>query len=196
MQIIGITGTNGAGKGTVVDILKDKFEYTHFSVREFLTRELRKRDLEINRANMRKLANELREQYGPGYIVKELYREALQFGKPCIIESIRCIGEIDALEEIARETQSNFLMLGVDADPEIRYERSVKRKSELDDVSLEEFKELEEAEMRSTDPGKQNLGKCIQRCEKIFNNNGTMDELKESVIEFMIEGNIETSQVN
>ena len=36
MLIIGITGTNGAGKGTVVEILEQKHNFRHLSVREFL----------------------------------------------------------------------------------------------------------------------------------------------------------------
>lgn len=36
MHIIGITGTLGAGKGTIVEYLKDKKGFAHFSVREFL----------------------------------------------------------------------------------------------------------------------------------------------------------------
>jgi len=34
-MIIGITGTLGAGKGTIVEILKKKW-FGHYSVREFL----------------------------------------------------------------------------------------------------------------------------------------------------------------
>lgn len=41
MIIIGITGTLGAGKGTVVEYLKTK-GFKHFSVREFLTQEIKK----------------------------------------------------------------------------------------------------------------------------------------------------------
>ena len=34
--VIGITGTNGAGKGTVVDYLKEKYKFEHFSARRLL----------------------------------------------------------------------------------------------------------------------------------------------------------------
>ena len=36
MNIIGITGTLGAGKGTIVDYLVQKKGYVHYSVRSFI----------------------------------------------------------------------------------------------------------------------------------------------------------------
>ena len=57
-DIVGITGTLGAGKGTIVEYLKTK-GYIHLSVREYLISELQKRNLEINRDNLRELANNL-----------------------------------------------------------------------------------------------------------------------------------------
>ncbi len=59
-MIIGITGTSGAGKGTVVDYLLKK-GFKHYSVRDFLTEEILKRGLEPNRDNMIFVANELRK---------------------------------------------------------------------------------------------------------------------------------------
>ena len=73
-MIIGITGTNASGKGTLVKILeKDGFE--HFSVRNFLIEEIQKKGFEINRDNMVNVGNELREKFGPGYIMERLYHK-------------------------------------------------------------------------------------------------------------------------
>ncbi|MBR5146904.1 MAG: AAA family ATPase, partial [Bacteroidales bacterium] len=47
MNIIGITGTIGAGKGTIVDYLVKEKGYVHYSVREFLAEEVKKRGLEV-----------------------------------------------------------------------------------------------------------------------------------------------------
>ena len=46
MNIIGITGTLGAGKGTIVDYLVQKKGYLHYSVRAFLSEEVKRRGLE------------------------------------------------------------------------------------------------------------------------------------------------------
>src|SRR3989344_3951257 len=42
-MIIGVTGTNGAGKGTVVDYLVSKKGFKHYSAREFIVEEVIKR---------------------------------------------------------------------------------------------------------------------------------------------------------
>ena len=46
MNIIGITGTIGAGKGTIVDYLVKEKGYVHYSVRAFIAEEIQRRGLE------------------------------------------------------------------------------------------------------------------------------------------------------
>ncbi len=44
MLIIGITGTLGAGKGTIVEYLEKEMGFDHLSVRDFITKEIEKGD--------------------------------------------------------------------------------------------------------------------------------------------------------
>lgn len=44
MLVIGITGTLGAGKGTIVDYLVDSKGFAHYSVRAYLIEEIKKRE--------------------------------------------------------------------------------------------------------------------------------------------------------
>ncbi|MBW3020866.1 AAA family ATPase [Candidatus Woesearchaeota archaeon] len=178
-MIIGITGTLGAGKGTIVNFLI-KRGFKHHSVREFLIKELTKKDLEINRDNMTSLANELRFKFGPSYIVEQLYNEAKNENKDCIIESIRAIGEVEALRK-----KGNFYLLAVDADRKIRYERILKRNSSTDNISFEKFCEQEDVEMNNDDINKQNLRKCIEMADYVFENNGSIEDLKSKIEEFI-----------
>ena len=48
MKIIGITGTLAAGKGTVVEYLVERKWFAHYSVRGFLTEEIKKRNLPLD----------------------------------------------------------------------------------------------------------------------------------------------------
>lgn len=176
MLIIGITGTLGAGKGTVVDYLKERYGFEHFSVREFLKGEVLKRGLEPNRDTFTSVANDLRAHHTPSYIVDQLYEQAARCGKSAIIESIRTPGEIDSLQG-----KSDFRLWAVDADPQVRYQRVVLRKSETDSVSYETFLANERREMTSSDPNKQNLSECIRRADAVLLNNGTMEELYQQV---------------
>ncbi|PIY34687.1 MAG: hypothetical protein COZ08_00575, partial [Bacteroidetes bacterium CG_4_10_14_3_um_filter_42_6] len=69
MVIIGITGTLGAGKGTLVDYLINKRGFAHYSAREFLIREITRQGLEVNRDTMTSVANKLRALHSPAYVI-------------------------------------------------------------------------------------------------------------------------------
>lgn len=176
MLIIGITGTLGAGKGTIVNYLTGKKGFAHYSVRAYITEELLRRNLTVNRDNMVSVANELRAAHSPSYIVEQLYEQALSSHKNCIIESIRTPGEVYALK-----TKGNFYLFAVDAPAEIRYQRITQRASETDNVSFETFIENEKREMQSADPNKQNISRCIEMADFIFENYGSIEELQEKV---------------
>jgi dephospho-CoA kinase len=172
MLIIGITGTLGAGKGTIVDYLVEQKKFTHFSVRGYLLKEIRLRGIEENRDNMVAVANELRKKYGSSYIVEQLYQEAKQSGKNTIIESIRNTGEIEGLKKLG-----TFILLAVDAAPDLRYQRIVERQSETDRISYNEFIANEQREMESSDPNAQNIKACMDQADFYLENNGTIEEL-------------------
>jgi len=176
MIIIGITGTLGAGKGTIVEYLVEKKSFLHFSVRAFLLEDIRKQKLPENRDSMFSLANSLRAQHGSSYITDQLFLQALKTGRNCVIESIRTPGEIHSLR-----SNGNFTLFAVDASPEIRYQRIKLRQSETDQISFQTFLENEEREMNTVDPNKQNLRKCIDEADFVLENNGTREELIEQV---------------
>ncbi len=176
MLIIGITGTIGAGKGTIVDFLVQKKGFIHFPVRAFLIEEIKKRNLEVNRDSMVEVANDLREKYSPSYIVDQLYERASNSNANCVIESIRTVGEVESLR-----SKGAFCLFSVDALPDLRYERIVKRASETDHISFETFLANEQREMNSDKPNEQNLKKCIEMADFRFSNNGTIQDLEQAV---------------
>ena len=172
MKIIGITGTLGAGKGTIVDFLVRNKGFRHYSVRDFLLDEVHKRALPENRDSLTLVANELRKSHTPSYIVDELYATAKENGRDAIIESIRTPGEVKSLRH-----KGGFILLAIDAKPEIRYERIKVRKSITDQIDFDTFLANEKREMSSDDPNKQNLGKCIEMADFVIDNNGDLNTL-------------------
>ena len=172
MIIIGITGTLGAGKGTVVEYLTERKGFHHYSVRAYLLEEIRRRGMPENRDSMVVVANDLRRKHSPSFVTDQLYYEAVEKGENCIIESIRTPGEITSLR-----AKGNFHLIAVDANPNIRYDRIVARRSETDNISYQTFLDNETREMTSTDPNKQNLQACIREADFLLANNGSREEL-------------------
>lgn len=175
-MIIGITGTDGAGKGTVVEYLVAGLGFTHYSARTLWIEEINRRGIENNRSNMRIVANELRAKHGNDYLVR-YYLEKIQHDRPerAIIESIRAVAEAETLK------QHGGLLLAVDADQALRYERVQGRRSETDKVTFEEFKQHEALEMNDPDPHGMQKQKVISMADITIFNNGTIEELREQV---------------
>lgn len=178
-MIIGITGTIGAGKGTIVETLKEK-GFNHYSVRAYITEEIIKRKISVNRDNMVLVGNDLRAKNSPSYIVEQLYEKAKKEGKNCIIESIRTIGEVEGLKK-----KGKFYLIAVDAKSEKRYERIIKRASETDKITFDTFLENEKREMNGTDPNKQNISACMKMADFIIDNSGTKQKLNKKIEEIL-----------
>jgi len=175
MIIIGITGTLGAGKGTVVEYLVKRKKFKHYSVSGFLKEELAKKGIKINRPNLQDIGNELRKKFGPDYIVNELFKKVKKENVNAVIESIRNPKEAEFIK-----THSGFL-LAVYADQKTRYKRIKARGGEKDNVTFAEFKKQEEKELQSKVPNDQNLSKCILMANWHFVNNSSKKSLYEKV---------------
>lgn len=175
MIMIGITGTLGAGKGTIVDCLKER-GFSHFSARDFLVKEIEKRGLPINRDSMTSTANAIRREYGNDYIIRSMMDQALKEGKNCVIESVRNPEEVLLMRKV-----SGFYLFSVDADLKIRYERIKLRKSETDNVDFETFVANEQREMNPQNGKSQDIGSCMAMADYRFENNSDIAALRERV---------------
>jgi len=176
MIVIGITGTLGAGKGTIVDYLVENKGFAHYSVRAYLVKEIERRGMPVNRDSMVVVANDLRQRNSPSFVTDELYKLALESLKNCVIESIRTPGEVESLRSKGR-----FYLFAVDADFRVRYERIFARNSETDKVDFETFLENEKREMDASDRNKQNLRRCIEMADFVFLNEGSIQSLNEQI---------------
>jgi dephospho-CoA kinase len=181
MIIIGITGTIGSGKGTVVDYSVSKYGFAHYSARKFITEELSRRGLPETRDNMRVVANELRAEFGPSYVAEQLYNRALEADTNAVIESLRNPQEITAL----KEKDNKFYMLAVDSDPKVRYDRIINRNSSTDNINFEKFLADEQIEMANPDPNGQKIMECINIADYKIDNSSSIEALQTQVDSIM-----------
>ncbi len=174
-MILGVTGTNGAGKGVVVDYLVKKHGFTHYSTRAAITEEIVRRGLPVNRDTMNEVATDLRRINVPHYYSDLFIARAKEEGvTDFIMESVRAVSEVQNIK-----AHGGFLLV-VDAPEEIRYQRITGRGTETDQVSFEEFQRQEAREMDSEKPGDpsyMDLRSVIRMADATVVNDGTLDEL-------------------
>lgn len=179
-MVIGITGTDGSGKGTVVRYLVDQKGFTHYSSRDFLVTEIKQAGLPVSRNQMRLMGNKLRAEHGNDFIAKRAYEEIIATDTHhAVIESIRAIAEAAYIKE------HGGILLAVDADPEIRYKRVQTRRSASDKVSYEEFIAHEELEKNDPDPNGMQKAKVMEMADYTIYNNGSIVELEQQVEKFL-----------
>lgn len=167
-MILGITGYAGAGKGVVVGYLVARHGFKHFSIRDFLTEEIKRRGLPVNRENMGKIGDEFREKYGP--LAKLMLKDVMSTDD-VILESIRSLMEADYLQEHGGK------LWAVDADITTRFARIRARGSATDNVTLEQFLAVEKSESNNLELYKMNLPAVIARADVVLRNDGSLEGL-------------------
>lgn len=183
-KVIGITGTIASGKDSVKRILQSKFNCYTVSLSSIIRAELeKKKNSNFSRKNLQDLGNELRKRYGE-HILAMLAVEYLQKNKEVIIvDGIRNPGEIDFLRE---KFKDKFVLIGVDAKPEIRFERIKRRNYNSDPKTWEEFLEIDKRDQGENEPEYgQRTRDCLEKSDFIIANDGSLEDLEKKVNEII-----------
>lgn len=178
---VGLSGTNGAGKDTVGELLASRYGFYFMSITELLREEARHRGLSVERVNLRKISGEWRRRYGLGVLVDK----AQQHFKPLqsdyqglAIASLRHPAEAEAVHN------SGGVVLWIDADLKIRYQRvrsaDQRNRGSEDNISFEEFVRHEQAEMHpeNNDNTSLNMQAVKDRADYIVYNQGSLADLE------------------
>ncbi len=131
-MIIGLTGRNASGKTEVSEYLKSRgFEY--HSLSDEIREEIRSRGQEITREVLICVGNELRAKFGPGVLAE---RVLLRLGheRNYVVDSIRNPTEVQVLRR-----RKDFVLLGLEAEEQLRFERSRARAREGAARTLQQF---------------------------------------------------------
>jgi dCMP deaminase len=170
-MIIGLTGTNGAGKTAVAEYLQSKSFHFH-SLSDEISDELARQGKEATRANLIEEGNQLRAEHGPA-VLAERVKAKLRPDWNYVIDSIRNPYEVRALRA-ARD----FRLLHVDAPVEVRYKRVRQRGGPRAPASFEEFVELERRELESANPANQQLRATYELADLTVSNDGLLEDFQ------------------
>ena len=174
MLHVGVTGFNAAGKGEVTEYLKRK-GFKPISLSDILRIEAKNQNLEPTRENLTRLGQAMRQQLHPGFLAEKALFHIDQNQKH-VIDSIRHPYEIKILKQHLKP----FLLIGVDAPVAIRFERSQLRGRQENASTIDEFIAREQEEMKNN-LNAQQLHHCMEMCDYLIINDGSVEELNDKV---------------
>jgi len=177
-EVIGISGTLASGKDTLAGELEKEYGYTHASTGDMIRMVARERYGNIERPTLVKTGIELRTENGPGILAER----ALATGKrPIVITGIRAAGEVEAIKK------AGGVIVFIEADPKVRYERMKDRlRDDETELSFEEFlaREAREVEVTNNDAD-QNIGVVKSMTDIMLSNNGSKAEFFDNAIKLL-----------
>lgn len=155
-EIIGISGTNGAGKDTFAIVRREQEGAEHVSLSDILRRELALHQIPPERENLMALSRRWREESGDyGVLATRTIQRYIVDKAAKLTVSGLSIVSIRHPEEASRIHEAGGRVLWIDADPELRYKRiQVGNRNRIDDQkSFEEFINEERREINPISPG-------------------------------------------
>lgn len=193
MKLLGLSGTNGAGKDSVGELLAAKHGFLFVSVTDMLRDECRKRGLAIERENLRAISGEWRREGGLGVLVDKavaVFEQQPKKYQGLVLASLRNPGEADRVHELGGSVG------WIDADVQVRFARvtagSRGRGSE-DQKTFDQFVSEQEAEMHGI-PGDPTSLKMEAVKDKsdifIINDGNDMAQFEQHVIFTLTEASI------
>lgn len=194
---VGVTGLPASGKGEFIKFLtgileKHQVRCRYYSLSDELRAEAKKRGLEVLRPVLRRVANELRQEFGAGILAKFLSNKILKeiseedYKVVIVIDAIRNPEEVETLRA---EMQPKFVLVALEAPIDRLMERlSVRaREDETKDVieKREVAWEMLVKEAGEGEPGHgHNISKCISLADVRVDNSGRLEALFERTLQF------------
>ncbi len=182
--IIGLTGANASGKGEVAAILANR-GFRHHSLSDIIREQAAAEKLPPEREHLIRIGNDLRRSGGPAVLAQRIV-ERLD-GRD-VIDSIRNPAEVQELRKV-----EGFVLLGIRAPIEIRFQRSLLRARPGDPETLEGFV-AREAQENSSDPAAQQLSATFALADHEVDNDGDLARLQATVDRLLLQLNVPNSR--
>ncbi len=169
MRVVCIAGLIGSGKDTASEHIAKKYGHHIIDYANILRDICRREGLELTRDNLQNL----RIKYGNTFLGEEAVRQAKSSGHSKILFTPIRRSE-DFL--IPKEKLENVVMILVEADPKVRFERLKVRGRENDAKDFFEFQRQETREFEIFD-----FKKTFSHADYKINNNGSREELYKQI---------------
>lgn len=175
IKIIGVGGTNGAGKDVLGLFLAEEYKYFNATATDMLVEELHKRSWPVDRTHKSRLSAEWRREFGMSAIVDkalELYNQTPSKYQGLVVGSLRHPGEAERVHELGG------VVVWIDADPRARYDRiqankHLRKRAREDEKSFEDFLADEKREMTPEGDGATlNMAGVKELADIFIENNG------------------------
>ncbi len=184
MIILGLTGTAGSGKDTVADLMCEMFDMHNYSTSDYVravTRFIFDQEPGFSpiRDQLFVVATALRELNQASTINMGVLQAKERGFERQIISGIRSVGEANAVRA------AGGMIIGVDADPTVRYERITARMRDAESKrTYEQFLAQDEHENKGVADGDmRGIRTVIDEADIIITNGDSMEDLKNQLRE-------------
>lgn len=194
MIVIGITGPLASGKTESAHILQ-KAGYLRLSLSDEVRREADRQKRPHDRNELQNIGDELRLKFGNSVLAQRvtdtIEDNASRGAALFVIEGIKNPDEIGFLRK-----KFQMKTIGINANPDIRFERILKRQSESDIHLTDE--EIRHAMERDLGIGEESHGNNILGCLEIIDtliiNEGTRNDLESKLDQALVSLGVEGSK--
>jgi dephospho-CoA kinase len=189
----GLAGTLNAGKDSLGEVLATAYGFLHVSTSDMIRLMKREAFGDTKEALLLRndpYINKLRAERGPGFLVQAVHdkwsEEQSKYPGGYVASAIRAVGEAEKVHELGG------LIIFVDADAKVRYERSQARGRDANEKgkSFEEFMATEQSEIDvdQNDKSVQNLKAMKDMADIVIENEyDSIAEFQEKAVEQLAE---------
>jgi dephospho-CoA kinase len=174
VKVIGLTGSIGAGKDVVSKYLALKYGYKQITIGDVVREAMAKEGIEITRENSDNFSQQMRDNFGKEYWVKQCVKKIIDNKYPkAVIDGIRLLSDH---ETIKKAFGNDYLLFKIDAQPLIRFQRlQLRGRSDLP-KNLEHFNRQEDGQNKMF-----KLNETFKQAKYVIDNSSTLENLYKNV---------------
>ncbi len=176
--IIGLTGPIASGKGTIKKYIEEKYGGKDCRFSTALRDIANRIGVETNRTNLQTVSEMIRKYFGQDILAKIIANDIKTLDSNIIvIDGVRRLADIEYLKDIP-----GFILVRIDAKPEIRFERMIKRNENKGD-DKKTFEEFLADHTRSDSDSE--VPVVMEHASKSINNDGDLQDLYKQIDELL-----------